>query len=636
MSIDSNNSYNPRLQLLAAYNIDPIPRDFHDELSEASASPSRALTLRSWSKKLNGSVIIREFKSKVANRKPKLRPSQEYFRDGNCFKPLNLYRKEEIATNILKTGIINSLDEGSTIADPYNVRNIARKSKQDNLETRFKLTEPNNLILSSNAADIFVKTNDNYYNYHKNNNNITNNDNYNYDPDYKYNNNNLDNNNDNIINNTNKTSSNTNNIAISLPWVGKQSTSRANTPYHNTANTNTKTSITISKTNTSTNNIIESNNTSAAKEAMIKLREENERKKLNEIQIKKSTIEIKKKINQFRKNIHKRLSEKDPYLANGFLRFFNEKMAATIIEQYKGCSMNIDAFLLLLGNYVGENSRPISSDAEILETLYKSRLEDFIREISYQQSQNQRIGLQSRDGMVHAAGFRTPITNNRHIENQNNNLDEASIDSTGSYKYYTNEYANQNIYAIRTQDRASTAIDSFQQQLMREGVWPPTPVEIVIGAGELDHLKGARGPQRSQKVDEVMEKLFYDQRMRARVQEQKRRASQADLSEELKNWVDESMQPQSSPSKDIKSLLDLPIGASYVPPVSFPRVMKTVDKGLGLDFPAPSPYRSHPGTISETSLILSGGVGSNAGLSLWTGPRQKSTGWIRQVMQDRH
>ena len=77
MSVDSD-KYNPRLQLLAAYNIDPIPRDFHDELSEASNSPSRALTLRSWSKKLNGSTIIREFKSKAANRKPKQRPSQVY------------------------------------------------------------------------------------------------------------------------------------------------------------------------------------------------------------------------------------------------------------------------------------------------------------------------------------------------------------------------------------------------------------------------------------------------------------------------------------------------------------------------------------------------------------------------------
>ena len=508
---------------------------------------------------------------------------------------------------------------------------------------RFKLTEPNNIILSSNAAGIFLKTNDNYYNYHKNNTSTTTstNDNYNYDPEYRFkniNNNIIDNINDDNNANTstyNKTTSNTNNIAVSLPGVKRQLSSRPVTPY---TNTNTKTSITITKTNTTTttnDNIDTTNTISAAKAAMTKLREEHERNKLNEIQVKKSNIDIKKKINQFRKSIHKRLLVKDHSLANGFLRFFNEKMALSIIEQYKGCSMNIDAFLLLLGNYIGESSRPISSDAEILDSLYKSRLDDFVRELSYQQSQNQRVGLQSRDGMVHAAGFRTPLTNNRYVEHYNDNLDDASIHSTGSYKYYTNEYANRNIDAIRTQDRASTAIDTFQRQLMREGHWPPVPVDIVIGAEELDHLKGAKGPQRSVKVDEVMEKLFYDQRMRVRVQEQKRRASQADFTEELKNWVEESMQPQSSPSKDVKSLLELPVGATYVPVVSFPRIMKTVDKGLGLDFPAPSPYRSHPGTISETSLILSGGVGSNAGLSLWSGPRQQTKGWLKQVMQDR-
>jgi len=130
---------NPRLRLLSAYNIDPIPNDFREELSEASVSPSRTLTLRSWSKKLNGSVVVREFKAKAANRKPIQRPSQEYFRDGSYSKPLNLYRKEDIATNILRTGVINPLDDSSSTADPYNVRNIARKTVQDNLETRYSL-----------------------------------------------------------------------------------------------------------------------------------------------------------------------------------------------------------------------------------------------------------------------------------------------------------------------------------------------------------------------------------------------------------------------------------------------------------------------------------------------------------------
>jgi hypothetical protein len=112
---------------------------------KASVSPSRTLTLRSWSKKLNGSVIVREFKAKAANRKPIQRPSQEYFRDGSYSKPLNLYRKEEIATNILRTGIVNPLDESSTTADPYNVRNIARKTVQDNLETRYSLLPSSSL-----------------------------------------------------------------------------------------------------------------------------------------------------------------------------------------------------------------------------------------------------------------------------------------------------------------------------------------------------------------------------------------------------------------------------------------------------------------------------------------------------------
>jgi len=145
MSIRSIDTDNPRLRLLSAYNIDPIPNDFIEELSEASVSPSRTLTLRSWSKKLNGSVIVREFKAKAANRKPIQRPSQEYFRDGSYSKPLNLYRKEEIATNILRTGIVNPLDESSTTADPYNVRNIARKTVQDNLETRYSLLPSSSL-----------------------------------------------------------------------------------------------------------------------------------------------------------------------------------------------------------------------------------------------------------------------------------------------------------------------------------------------------------------------------------------------------------------------------------------------------------------------------------------------------------
>jgi len=55
---------NPRLQLLCAYNIDPLPKDFHDEISKASSSPSRNLTLTNWSKKLNASSVIREYKAK--------------------------------------------------------------------------------------------------------------------------------------------------------------------------------------------------------------------------------------------------------------------------------------------------------------------------------------------------------------------------------------------------------------------------------------------------------------------------------------------------------------------------------------------------------------------------------------------
>ena len=35
---------NPRLQLLNAYNIDPLPKDFQEEISVASLSPSRNLT----------------------------------------------------------------------------------------------------------------------------------------------------------------------------------------------------------------------------------------------------------------------------------------------------------------------------------------------------------------------------------------------------------------------------------------------------------------------------------------------------------------------------------------------------------------------------------------------------------------
>jgi len=492
-----------------------------------------------------------------------------------------------------------------------------------------------------------MKTNDNYYNYHKhhNNNTINSNDTYNYDPDYQYyniNNNNIDSrNNDN--DNTkpvSKSTNNTNNIDVSLPWVKKQPNSRANTPYNTTTNTNTKTSITAGKSNTNTDDNIEITKISAAKLAMNKLREEHERKKLNEIQMKKSSIDIKKKINHFRKTVHKKLVDKDSTIANGFLRFFNEKIAATIMEKYKGCSMNIDAFLLLLGNYLGESSRPISSDAEILQTLYNSRLDDFMRELTYQQAQYTRVGLQSRDGMVHAAGFRTPIGNTRHANTPYDNNDDISIHSANTYNYYNNEYAHHNANAIRTKEWASAAIDTFQQQLMREGAWPPEPVEIVIGASELDHLKGAKGPERTKKVDEVMEKLFYDQRMRHRIQDQKRRLSQADFTEEIKNITDEStqqqQQQQQSPSKDVKSLLELPIGSSYVPPVNLPRVLKTADKGAGLDYPAPSPYRSHPGTIPETSLILSGGVGSSAGLSLWKGSRQRSKGWVRQLELERH
>lgn len=59
-----NNDINPRLQLLSAYNIDPLPKDFHDEITLASSSPSRNFTLRSWSKKLNASTVIREYKAK--------------------------------------------------------------------------------------------------------------------------------------------------------------------------------------------------------------------------------------------------------------------------------------------------------------------------------------------------------------------------------------------------------------------------------------------------------------------------------------------------------------------------------------------------------------------------------------------
>jgi hypothetical protein len=221
-----------------------------------------------------------------------------------------------------------------------------------------------------------MKTNDNYYNYHKhhNNNTINNNDTYNYDPDYQYyniNNNTIDsrNNDNDNTKSVSKSTNNTNNIDVSLPWVKKQPNSRANTPYNTTTNTNTKTSITAGKSNTNTDDNIENTKISAAKLAMNKLREEHERKKLNEIQMKKSSIDIKKKINHFRKTVHKKLVEKDSTIANGFLRFFNEKNAAAIMEKYKGCSMNIDAFLLLLGNYLGESTRPFSSDAEILQSL---------------------------------------------------------------------------------------------------------------------------------------------------------------------------------------------------------------------------------------------------------------------------
>jgi len=316
-------------------------------------------------------------------------------------------------------------------------------------------------------------------------------------------------------------------------------------------------------------------------------------------------------------------------MARDFLRFFNEKMAATIMEQYKGCNMNIDAFLALLGRHLGDSARPLSSNPEIMKVLYESRLEDFIREMNYQEQINNRKGLHTRDGLVHAAGFRTPNNNNRHYNDYD--IDDGSVDSLGSHNFYNHEYAYQNANAIRTSERASTAIGTFQRQLITEGVWPPKPVEIVIGAGELDHLKGARGPERTAKVDEVLEKLFYDQRMRTRVLE--KRKSQADMSHDQKAWAELMMQNQNqnSPTKDVKSLLELPVGATYVPPVTFPRVIKTMDKGVGLDCPAPSPYRSHPGTIPETSLITSGGVGSGAGLSLWSGPRQMSKGWLRQV-----
>ena len=294
--------------------------------------------------------------------------------------------------------------------------------------------------------------------------------------------------------------------------------------------------------------------------------------------------------------------------------------------------MNIDAFLALLGSHLGDSTRPLSSNPEIVNVLYQSRLEVFIREMNYQEQVNRREGLHKRDGLVHAAGFRTPINGNRH---NNYYDDDISLPSMGSHNFYNNEYASHNANAFRTSERASTALKTFQQQLMSEGVWPPKPVEIVIGASELDYLKGARGAQRTAKVDEVMEKLFYDQRMRNRLHESKLKSA-GDISQQQKAWEESSMQNQvsQSPTKDINSLLELPVGTTYVPPVTFPRIIKTVDKGIGMDIPAPSPYRSHPGTIPETSLILSGGVGSGAGLSLWSGPRQMSRGWLRQVRID--